>query len=174
MRQNCESTRSFIHHLLYSELTTHDQCASGPFITSSPTECRRQGISTKARHRVLRSSGDIPWYAISDATTNLTHHGVQCATGTKIPHFKKLHNKTGLPYSEMVRSHICPTILSISKLIIGQLFFDDEIRNNEVESLGVTFCLVRRGMDDRTFQHGLSEWRKQHIVEVVEDGDATA
>lgn len=54
-----------------------------------------------------------------------------------------------------------------------QLFFDDERRNIEVESLGVTFHLVRRGMDDRTFERGLAEWRKRHVVEVVEDGDAT-
>ncbi|KAI0690370.1 magnesium-dependent phosphatase-1 [Cytidiella melzeri] len=75
--------------------------------------------------------------------------------GSKIPHFKKLHEKTGLPYSEM-------------------LFFDDERRNNEVESLGVTFCLVRKGMDDRTFEHGLAEWRKRHAKEVLEDADGTA
>ncbi|KAI0338786.1 magnesium-dependent phosphatase-1 [Trametopsis cervina] len=72
--------------------------------------------------------------------------------GSKIPHFKKLHEKTGLPYSEM-------------------LFFDDERRNIEVESLGVTFCLVQKGMDDRTFERGLAEWRKRHATEVVEDAD---
>ncbi|KAI0942513.1 hypothetical protein AcW1_003123 [Taiwanofungus camphoratus] len=68
--------------------------------------------------------------------------------GSKIKHFKKLHEKTGLTYSEM-------------------LFFDDERRNSEVEALGVTFCLASSGMDDRTFQRGLNEWR--HPVEVVED-----
>ncbi|KAH8987424.1 magnesium-dependent phosphatase-1, partial [Lactarius akahatsu] len=38
--------------------------------------------------------------------------------GSKITHFKQLHKKTGISYSEM-------------------LFFDDELRNKEVESLGV-------------------------------------
>lgn len=52
-----------------------------------------------------------------------------------------------------------------------QLFFDDERRNIEVESLGVTFCLVQKGMDDRTFERGLAEWRKRHPTEVVEDAD---
>ncbi|KAI0804798.1 magnesium-dependent phosphatase-1 [Irpex lacteus] len=75
--------------------------------------------------------------------------------GSKLTHFKKLHEKTGLPYSEM-------------------LFFDDERRNKEVESLGVTFCLVQHGTDDRTFEHGLAEWRRRHAKEVVEDADGTA
>ncbi|KAH8105102.1 magnesium-dependent phosphatase-1 [Cristinia sonorae] len=74
--------------------------------------------------------------------------------GSKITHFKKLHQKTGIPYSEM-------------------LFFDDEARNKEVESLGVTFCIVKRGLNDRTFEDGLAEWRKRHPVEVIEDAAAT-
>lgn len=75
--------------------------------------------------------------------------------GSKLAHFKELHKKTGLPYSEM-------------------LFFDDEHRNKEVESLGVTFCLVQRGVDDRSFEKGLAEWRKRHPAEVVEDAAGTA
>ncbi|GJE90662.1 magnesium-dependent phosphatase [Phanerochaete sordida] len=75
--------------------------------------------------------------------------------GSKIPHFQSLHKKTGIPYSEM-------------------LFFDDERRNNEVESLGVTFWLVQQGTDDRTFEKGLAEWRKRHPVEVAEDASGTA
>ncbi|EIW52525.1 magnesium-dependent phosphatase-1, partial [Trametes versicolor FP-101664 SS1] len=70
--------------------------------------------------------------------------------GSKIKHFKQLHKKTGIPYSEM-------------------LFFDDEHRNKEVESLGVTFCLVPSGVNDRAFESGLTEWRKRHPVEVAED-----
>ncbi|KAF8314901.1 magnesium-dependent phosphatase-1, partial [Amanita rubescens] len=37
--------------------------------------------------------------------------------GSKLAHFKQIHKKTGIPYSQM-------------------LFFDDEIRNKEVEELG--------------------------------------
>ncbi|KAI0708717.1 magnesium-dependent phosphatase-1 [Cerioporus squamosus] len=73
--------------------------------------------------------------------------------GSKIKHFKELHKKTGIPYSEM-------------------LFFDDEHRNKEVESLGVTFCLSR-GVSDREFEHGLAEWRRRHPVEVAEDATGT-
>ncbi|KAJ3990892.1 magnesium-dependent phosphatase-1 [Lentinula boryana] len=70
--------------------------------------------------------------------------------GSKLTHFKKLHQKTEIPYSEM-------------------LFFDDEHRNKEVEQLGVTFCLVRNGLDDRTFEQGLEEWRSRQPAEVIED-----
>uniref|UniRef100_A0A0W0F6C7 Magnesium-dependent phosphatase-1 n=1 Tax=Moniliophthora roreri TaxID=221103 RepID=A0A0W0F6C7_MONRR len=73
--------------------------------------------------------------------------------GSKLTHFRKLHEKTGIPYSEM---H-------------NQLFFDDEHRNKETEELGVTFCLVRNGMDNQTFEKGLAEWRKRHPEEVNED-----
>ncbi|GBE86013.1 magnesium-dependent phosphatase-1 [Sparassis latifolia] len=75
--------------------------------------------------------------------------------GSKIAHFKALHKKTGLPFTEM-------------------LFFDDEHRNKEVESLGVTFCLAPDGLDDRTFERGLHEWRKRHPHEVVDDASASA
>ena len=34
---------------------------------------------------------------------------------------------------------------------------------------GVTFCLVPSGVNDRVFEHGLSEWRKRNPVEVAED-----
>jgi len=60
--------------------------------------------------------------------------------GSKKAHFKRLHKKTGIPYSEM-------------------LFFDDEPRNKEVQSLGVTFQLVQRGLDKACFERGLESWR---------------
>ncbi|KAL0948508.1 hypothetical protein HGRIS_011069 [Hohenbuehelia grisea] len=63
--------------------------------------------------------------------------------GSKLTHFKQLHEKTGIPYSEM-------------------LFFDDERRNREVKKLGVTFCLVPDGLDNVNFEAGLEEWRSAH------------
>ena len=57
-------------------------------------------------------------------------------------HFNRLHEKTGIPYSEM-------------------LFFDDEARNREVEQLGVTFALCRQGLTSKVFQQGLATWRKK-------------
>jgi len=70
--------------------------------------------------------------------------------GSKLEHFKRLHEKTGVPYSEM-------------------LFFDDELRNKEVKKLGVTFCLVSRQLDEGTFEKGLADWRNKHPEEVIED-----
>ncbi|KAG1769057.1 magnesium-dependent phosphatase-1 [Suillus placidus] len=60
---------------------------------------------------------------------------------SKIRHFKKLHEKTGIPYDEM-------------------LFFDDEWRNQE---------LVPNGLNDQILEKGLKEWRKRHPVQVTED-----
>ncbi|KAF5348307.1 hypothetical protein D9756_010538 [Leucocoprinus leucothites] len=74
--------------------------------------------------------------------------------GSKLTHFRKVHQKTGIPYSEM-------------------LFFDDEHRNKEVESLGVTFQLVSSsGTTNKLFEKGLALWRKRHPAEVedAEDG----
>jgi len=68
--------------------------------------------------------------------------------GSKIAHFKQLHKKTGIPYSEM-------------------LFYDDEMRNKEVESLGVTFQLVQRGLDRTCFERGLETWRVRHSEKVT-------
>jgi len=61
--------------------------------------------------------------------------------GSKMAHFKNLHEKTGIPYSQM-------------------LFFDDEHRNAEVEKLGVTFFLVTRGLSSDAFERGLAKWRR--------------
>ncbi|KAF7985491.1 hypothetical protein HWV62_5278 [Athelia sp. TMB] len=69
--------------------------------------------------------------------------------GSKLAHFRKIHQKTGIPYSEM-------------------LFFDDEARNREVARLGVTFHHVPHGVDAAAFEAGLGEWRRQHPVEVAE------
>lgn len=75
--------------------------------------------------------------------------------GSKLKHFKRIHDRTGIPYDEM-------------------LFFDDEHRNSEVEQLGITFCLVRNGTDAQTFERGLAEWRRRHPVKVVEDAEGKA
>ncbi|KAL5513924.1 hypothetical protein ACEPAG_2685 [Sanghuangporus baumii] len=65
--------------------------------------------------------------------------------GSKISHFRELHKRTKIPYSQM-------------------LFFDDEHRNKEVEKLGVTFILVNHGLDEKLFETGLNEWRRRHPV----------
>lgn len=63
--------------------------------------------------------------------------------GSKKTHFARLHKSTGLPYADM-------------------LFFDDENRNRDTESLGVTMQLVRDGVTRSEFDAGIESWRKRH------------
>ena len=63
--------------------------------------------------------------------------------GSKIKHFNKLQKTTGLRYEDM-------------------LFFDDEHRNKEVESLGVTMYLVNDGVTKEEVSNGIREWRKRN------------
>jgi magnesium-dependent phosphatase 1 len=66
--------------------------------------------------------------------------------GSKIRHFRELKATTGLEYSDM-------------------LFFDDETRNSEVESLGVTFILIESdGVTKSIFENGLQEWRRRRKI----------
>ncbi|CAE6475659.1 unnamed protein product [Rhizoctonia solani] len=74
--------------------------------------------------------------------------------GSKLRHFKALNKKTGIPYEEM-------------------LFFDDEHRNKEVESLGVTMQLVRDGMSWKVFQQGLELWRTRQGSHDAQRQEAT-
>ncbi|KAA8571194.1 hypothetical protein MFRU_058g00010 [Monilinia fructicola] len=63
--------------------------------------------------------------------------------GSKITHFTKLQKSTGISYQDM-------------------LFFDDEARNRNVESLGVKMCLVRDGVNKAEINRGITEWRQMH------------
>lgn len=63
--------------------------------------------------------------------------------GSKVTHFKRLHKATGLDYAEM-------------------LFFDDESRNRDTESLGVTMQLVRDGVTKAEIERGVEAWRKRN------------
>jgi magnesium-dependent phosphatase 1 len=76
----------------------------------------------------------MPWYYL---------FFIRLMSGSKIRHFRELKRKTGITYTDM-------------------LFFDDEARNSEVESLGVTFMLI--GIDGVTksiFEDGLEKWRRK-------------
>lgn len=68
--------------------------------------------------------------------------GLQIYPGSKISHMQKLHKDTGIPYEEM-------------------LFFDDESRNRDTESLGVTMCLVKDGVTWGELERGIKEWRRR-------------
>ncbi|WVQ95264.1 magnesium-dependent phosphatase-1 [Kwoniella sp. CBS 9459] len=70
--------------------------------------------------------------------------------GSKLRHFKEIHRKTGIPFDQM-------------------LFFDDEHRNFETESLGVTMQLVpSTGTDRKLFAEGLAKWRRRRGIRIVD------
>lgn len=68
--------------------------------------------------------------------------GLEIYPGSKIRHFESLKRRTGIAFDEM-------------------LFFDDESRNRDVESLGVTMWLVRDGMTWLELEQGVMEWRRR-------------
>ena len=70
-------------------------------------------------------------------------HKLEIYPGSKVSHMQKLHQSTGVPYEKM-------------------LFFDDEMRNKNVErELGVLMVLVRDGVSLRIFDEGVREWRRR-------------
>ncbi|KAI1131562.1 magnesium-dependent phosphatase [Nemania abortiva] len=71
--------------------------------------------------------------------------GLEIYPSSKIRHFEVLHKRTGIPYAEM-------------------LFFDDESRNRDTESLGVTMWLVRDGVTWSEIESGIQEWRRRRGV----------
>ncbi|KAF7923487.1 uncharacterized protein EAE97_010925 [Botrytis byssoidea] len=71
--------------------------------------------------------------------------------GSKITHFTKLQKSTGIAYKDM-------------------LFFDDEARNRNVESLGVKMCLVKDGVNKAEINRGIKEWRQMHGHEMKVSG----
>ncbi|MCJ1325837.1 hypothetical protein MMC10_002500 [Thelotrema lepadinum] len=66
----------------------------------------------------------------------------QIFPGDKRTHLSNLHRLTGTAYEDI-------------------LFFDDEARNGNVESLGVCFWLVRDGVTREEMDGGIREWRRR-------------
>lgn len=61
-------------------------------------------------------------------------------------HLVELHKASGIAYEDM-------------------LFFDDERRNRNVESLGVVMRLVEDGVTFEEVDAGVRDWRKRHGIE---------
>ncbi|KAI1856827.1 hypothetical protein JX265_011468 [Neoarthrinium moseri] len=68
--------------------------------------------------------------------------GLEIYPSSKIKHFEALNKRTGIPYTDM-------------------LFFDDESRNRDTETLGVTMWLVRDGVTWNEVEKGILEWRRR-------------
>ncbi|KAH5581710.1 hypothetical protein HBI24_130300 [Parastagonospora nodorum] len=65
---------------------------------------------------------------------------LQIYPGSKTTHFTRIHRDSGIEYDEM-------------------LFFDDESRNKNVETLGVTMWLVKDGVTRKEIDDGVRSWR---------------
>lgn len=63
--------------------------------------------------------------------------------GKKTTHFQRMHDKTGVPYSEM-------------------LFFDDEQRNiTDIRQLGATSILVPNGLTNRKLEEAFQQYARR-------------
>jgi magnesium-dependent phosphatase 1 len=71
--------------------------------------------------------------------------GLEIYPSGKIRHFEALAKRTGIPHTDM-------------------LFFDDEARNRDTESLGVTMWLVRDGVTWDEVVAGIREWRRRRGI----------
>lgn len=68
---------------------------------------------------------------------------MQIYPGNKTTHFERIHRDTGIEFEDM-------------------LFFDDESRNKNVESLGVVMQLVKDGVTRDEIDSGVRSWRKRN------------
>ncbi|KAF2791275.1 magnesium-dependent phosphatase-1 [Melanomma pulvis-pyrius CBS 109.77] len=68
---------------------------------------------------------------------------LQIYPGSKTTHFERIHRDSGIEYEDM-------------------LFFDDESRNKNVETLGVVMWLVRDGVSRSSIDAGVRSWRKRN------------
>lgn len=74
---------------------------------------------------------------------------MQIFPGDKKTHFQRIQKASGVPFEEM-------------------LFFDDERRNRNVESLGVVFWEVPSGVSRAEVDRGVWEWRRRKGREAKE------
>ncbi|KAF3024143.1 hypothetical protein E8E14_006846 [Neopestalotiopsis sp. 37M] len=72
--------------------------------------------------------------------------GLEIYPSSKIRHFEALGKRTGIPFTDM-------------------LFFDDESRNRDTETLGVTMWLIRDGVTWGEIEKGILEWRRRRAMD---------
>lgn len=94
----------------------------------------------------------IPGSSSKHAMSMFDH--LEIYPGDKKTHFAKLQKKSGLEYEEM-------------------LFFDDESRNKNVETLGVVMQLVKNGMSKQEVDRGVEAWRKKNGRTTKEDSETS-
>lgn len=106
----------------------------------------------KALH-IIPSFSDSPVAARAKTQRALDYFDfVQIFPSNKTQHFARIHQASGVPFEDM-------------------LFFDDEARNRNVETeLGVTFCIVRDGLNREEVDKGVWAWRRRNGIKPVEAG----
>ena len=80
---------------------------------------------------------------------DVAHPNVEIYKGSKQGHFRELHRKTSVPFSQM-------------------LFFDDDPANiRDVSSLGVTCVLTPKGVTRECFDQGMRAYQKKAAASVA-------
>ncbi|KAI0177605.1 magnesium-dependent phosphatase [Pestalotiopsis sp. NC0098] len=106
-----------------------------------PASALFPGADESALKEIAGKKGDKPRRAL-----DFFDGGLEIYPSSKIRHFEALGKRTGIPYTDM-------------------LFFDDESRNRDTETLGVTMWLVRDGVTWGEIEKGILEWRRRRAMD---------
>ncbi|CAK7270969.1 hypothetical protein SEPCBS57363_004375 [Sporothrix epigloea] len=113
--------------------------------TSAPELAREMLTLLRVPRAPAKETKDGKAAAGKEAATALGvfDAGLEIYPTNKLRHMDALQRRTAIPYEEF-------------------LFFDDESRNRNVESVGVTMFLVRDGVTWDAVERGVRAWRRRH------------